>query len=65
MLAGCASWNNRQRRYPANSRQNYLGHSKRLSLFMEVQQRYVINFFVEEGMKGVEIVDRLKKTLQW
>jgi hypothetical protein len=28
---------------------------------MEVEQRYAIKFFVEEGMKGVEIIDRLHK----
>jgi hypothetical protein len=29
--------------------------------FVEVEQRSVIKFFVEEGMKGVEITDRLNK----
>jgi hypothetical protein len=28
---------------------------------MEVEQRYAIKFFVEEGVKGVEIIDRLNK----
>jgi hypothetical protein len=28
---------------------------------MEVEQRYVIKFSVEESMKGVEIIDRLNK----
>jgi hypothetical protein len=28
---------------------------------MEAEQRSVIKFFVEEGMKGVEIVDRLNE----
>jgi hypothetical protein len=28
---------------------------------MQVEQRYVIKFVVEEGMKGVEIIDRLNK----
>jgi hypothetical protein len=32
-----------------------------MSLFMEVEQRYVIKFFVEEGMKGVKITGRLNK----
>jgi hypothetical protein len=28
---------------------------------MEVEQRYVIKFFLEEGMKGVEIIYRLNE----
>jgi hypothetical protein len=32
-----------------------------MPLVMEVESRYVIKFFVEEGMKGVEITDRLNK----
>jgi hypothetical protein len=28
---------------------------------MEVEQRYVIQFFVEEGTKGMKIIDRLNK----
>jgi hypothetical protein len=28
---------------------------------MEVEQTYIIKFFVEEGAKGVEIIDRLNK----
>jgi hypothetical protein len=32
-----------------------------VSLVVEVEQKYVINFFVEERMKGVEIIDRLNK----
>jgi hypothetical protein len=28
---------------------------------MEVEQRYAIKFFVEEGMKGVEIINMLTK----
>jgi hypothetical protein len=28
---------------------------------MEVEQRYVIKFFMEEGMKEVEIINRLNK----
>jgi hypothetical protein len=28
---------------------------------MEVEQTHVIKFFVKEGMKGVEIIDRLNK----
>jgi hypothetical protein len=38
-----------------------LGHSKEVSLFMEVEQRGVIKFFVREGMKEVEIIDKLNK----
>jgi hypothetical protein len=30
-----------------------------VSLVMEVEQRCVIKFFVEEGMKKVEVIDRL------
>jgi hypothetical protein len=36
---------------PAKPRRNYASHSKKVSLVMEVEQRYVIKFFVEEGMK--------------
>jgi hypothetical protein len=32
---------------------------------MEVEQRYVIKFLVEEGMKGVEIIDKLDKYYGW
>jgi hypothetical protein len=28
---------------------------------MGVEQRYAIKLFVEEGMKGVEIIDRLNR----
>jgi hypothetical protein len=28
---------------------------------MEVEQRYVIKFFMEEGMKGVETIHKLNK----
>jgi hypothetical protein len=28
---------------------------------MEVEQRYVITLFVEGGMKGVEVIDKLNK----
>jgi hypothetical protein len=37
------------------------GRPKRVSLFIEVEQRYVTKFFVEERMNGVEIIDRLSK----
>jgi hypothetical protein len=36
-------------------------HSKNRSLVMEVSQRYFIKFIMEQGMKGVEIIDRLNK----
>jgi hypothetical protein len=32
---------------------------------MEVEQRSVITFFVEEGMKEVEIIERLNKRYGW
>jgi hypothetical protein len=32
-----------------------------VSLFRQGEQRYVIKFFVEEGVKGVEIMDRLNQ----
>jgi hypothetical protein len=28
---------------------------------MKVEQRYFVKFFMEEGMKGVEIIDRQNK----
>jgi hypothetical protein len=46
---------------PAKPHRNYPGHSENESLFREVEQRYVIKFFVEKGMKGVKIIDRLNK----
>jgi hypothetical protein len=48
----------------ANARQAlliYPGQSKKVSLVMEVEQTYVIKLFVEEGMKGMETVDRMSK----
>jgi hypothetical protein len=39
---------------PAKPRRNYPGYSKKGSLVMKVEQRYVIKFFVEEGMKAVK-----------
>jgi hypothetical protein len=30
---------------------------------MKVEQRYVIKFFVEEGMKGVEAIGRLNEPM--
>jgi hypothetical protein len=45
----------------AIARRNHRGYSKEVSLFMEAEQRYVINLFLEEGMKGVEIIPRLNK----
>jgi hypothetical protein len=50
---------------PAKPRRNYLGHSKGAWLFIEMERRYVIKFFVEEGMKEVEIIDRLNKHYGW
>jgi hypothetical protein len=32
-----------------------------VSLFAEVEQRYVIKFFAEERVTGVEIIDRLNQ----
>jgi hypothetical protein len=46
---------------PAKLCRNHWGDAKKVSLFMEVEDRFVINFFVEEGMKAVEIIERLNK----
>jgi hypothetical protein len=46
---------------PAKPRRNYPGLSKKLSLVMEMDQTYVSKLFVEEGMKLVEIIDRLNQ----
>jgi hypothetical protein len=39
----------------------YLDEKRIVTEFLCVEQRYVIKFFMEKGMKGVEIIDRLKK----
>jgi hypothetical protein len=44
---------------PAKPRRSYPGDSKKVSLVMKAEQTYVIKVFVEEGMKGVEIIDKL------
>jgi hypothetical protein len=36
-----------------------------MSFVMEVGQRYVIKFFVEDGIAGAEIIDRLNKSYSW
>jgi hypothetical protein len=41
------------------------GLFQRVSLFMEVEQRYVIKFLVGEGMNGLEIIDRLNRHYGW
>jgi hypothetical protein len=46
---------------PVKPRRNYPGHSKKVFLVMEVEQTHAIKFFMEEGMQGVEIIDRLNK----
>jgi hypothetical protein len=46
---------------PAKPCRNYRGHSKKVSLIMEGEQRDVTKFFVEEGIKEVKIIDRLNK----
>jgi hypothetical protein len=32
---------------------------------MEMEQTYLIEFFMDEGVKAVEIIDRLKKHYFW
>jgi hypothetical protein len=44
---------------PAKPRLKYSDHSQKVSLVTHVWQRYIIKFFVEEGMKEMEITDRL------
>jgi hypothetical protein len=46
---------------PAKRSGNYPGYSKKVSVFMEVEQRCVIPFFVEKGMKGMEIIGRVNE----
>jgi hypothetical protein len=46
---------------PAKPRRNHPGHSRNVSLVMEMKQTYVSKLFVEEGMKLVEIIDRLNQ----
>jgi hypothetical protein len=46
---------------PAKPCRNHWGDAKNVSLFMEVEDRFVINFFVEEGTNAVEIIERLNK----
>jgi hypothetical protein len=41
----------------AKPRRNYAGESPKVSFVMEMEQKYAIKFFMEEGMKGVEIID--------
>jgi hypothetical protein len=38
---------------PAKPHRNYPDHSKKVSHVLEVEQMYVIKFFVEEGIKRV------------
>jgi histone-lysine N-methyltransferase SETMAR len=40
--------------------QKWVHRTKRVKI-MEVEQRYVINFFSDEGMPGVQIVERLRQ----
>jgi hypothetical protein len=46
---------------PTKPCRNHPGHGKKVSFFMEAEQRHFINFFVKEGVKRVEIIDRLNK----
>jgi hypothetical protein len=41
----------------AKPRRNEPGHSRKVSLVMEVEQKHLIKYFMEEGMKAVEIID--------
>jgi hypothetical protein len=40
---------------PDKPHRNYPGHSKKVSLVMEVEQMCIIKFFMEEGMKAEEV----------
>jgi hypothetical protein len=46
---------------PAMPRPNYTGYSKKVSLMLELEQRYGITSFVKKRMKGVDIIDRRNK----
>jgi hypothetical protein len=52
----------------ANARQDppkLLSPFQKMSPLMEAEQGHVMKFFVEEGMKGVEIIDKPNKYYDW
>jgi hypothetical protein len=60
MVCVCKKDNCRDRP-PGELGEQKWAHRTRSGKIMEVEQRYVIKFFSDEGMPGVQIVERLRQ----